>query len=73
MADRETIDAGAPDSEIDVTPEMAFAGSLELSRADRRIESMEEILVRVFRAMWAAKSASSVGSCHKRREQHKTI
>lgn len=48
--------------EIEVTPEMTLAGELMLSAADTRVEDTQEILVRVFRAMWAARESASSNS-----------
>jgi len=38
-----------------ITPEMIEAGMLEFALSDSRIEGMDDVLPRVFRAMWRAR------------------
>ena len=51
MANKETINAGAP--EIEITPEMIEAGVACFYRHDPRIDDIEEILPDIFRTMIA--------------------
>ena len=49
--DRSKSNAGAPEDEIEITPEMIEAGTLELASYDPEFESIEEAAKRVYRAM----------------------
>ena len=57
MAHIEAVDsegsAGAPEAEIEVTPEMIEVGLYALSERDSRLELEEKMIERVFRAMLA--------------------
>ena len=46
--------AGAPEDEIDVTPEMIKAGVAELCTYNLDYETREEAAIRIFEAMWSA-------------------
>jgi hypothetical protein len=59
MADIANV-AKEPD-EIEITPEMADAGALELARFDRESAFLEEGAAAIFRAMARAKILASVG------------
>jgi len=45
------LEAGAPETEIEITPEMIAAGALALSSYGDAFESAEEAAVRIFREM----------------------
>jgi hypothetical protein len=55
-----TEKSGAPVDEIEVTPEMIRAGTRALSFYNSEIEGPEDLVPRVFRAMWAAREPASV-------------
>jgi uncharacterized protein YpuA (DUF1002 family) len=50
-----TITTGIEDCEIDITPEMIVAGELAFAEFDYRFEGEAEAVVRIFRAMVAAR------------------
>jgi hypothetical protein len=47
----------APETEIEVMPEMARAGAVACYESDPRCEDMIEIVAKVFRAMLATRQA----------------
>ena len=49
-----TNDSDRPEDaeEVEVTPEMIEAGALEFAGRDEMFESFEEIVARIYRAMW---------------------
>ncbi len=59
MADRETIDAGAP--EVVVTDHMMLVGSIAMAECDPRVEDEREIVSRIFRAMSAVSPPQTIG------------
>lgn len=46
-------------SRIEVTPKMLDAGVLRFYEGDQRVESLREILKRVFLEMWSARGLAS--------------
>ena len=55
----EPHNSGAPADEIKITPQMTMAGALKYVACDPSCESLEEILAKVFKAMWEARIAAS--------------
>jgi hypothetical protein len=45
------VAAGAPETEIKITPEMTEAGVMELCSYDSAFESREEAVAKIFKAM----------------------
>jgi len=52
-------DAGVPNDEIEVTPEMVHAGVMRYYDFDKRFYDKDEILAKVFIAMWKLRPARS--------------
>jgi hypothetical protein len=75
MAEEIPINAGAPEPEI--TPAMVNAGTYELSTYNRDIEGPEDVVPRIFRAMWRLKEPvcaspdRATGELGKVQEPHK--
>ena len=56
-----TVDAGAPEDEIEVTPEMIEAGVNEFCAYDARFESAEDVVALIFRRMTAVAARQWAG------------
>jgi hypothetical protein len=54
-ADSDLSESGAPSTTTEVTPAMVEAGAHAYAMSDRRFEGIEDILPRIFRAMWEAR------------------
>jgi hypothetical protein len=50
--------AGAPEEEIEITPEMIKAGILAYVSYDSRFEELEDVVPRVYKAMEAVRNAA---------------
>lgn len=57
----DSVEARAPEAEIEITPAMTEAGLLAFSEYDDRFEGEEEAVANIYRAMVMAKRPSLIG------------